>query len=102
MVSVNLLFDHTYVFAPDAVNVTVLPIHTDTGFGEMITVGFGKMVTMMASVAVKPLRSFAVTVYVMVTDGVAVGLLTVVLLKPVAGAHLYVYGAVPPPAAACK
>ena len=79
---------HEYVVPPDAVSVVLLPAHIDVvpeilGVGEGLTV----MVTLVLSEH-EPLLT--TTVYVVVDAGLAVTVALVVLLKPVAGFHVYV------------
>ena len=61
------------------------------GVGELtVTVGVGVTVIVTVAVPLHPLL-VPVTVYVVVTDGNAVTINPTVLLKPVAGAHVYVF-----------
>lgn len=59
-------------------------------FGETVSV-IPFTVTVTCAVAVHPFRSVPVTVYVVVEDGPAETLAPVVLLRPVAGDHEYVF-----------
>ena len=56
------------------------------------TVGFGNTVTVTVAVTAGEQPSVAVTVYVVVPAGLAVGLAMFALLNPAAGLHEYVYG----------
>jgi hypothetical protein len=80
---------HEYVFAPLAEIVTGCPLQMVCG-GETTNTGKGFTVTMTCAVAVQPLLSVPVTVYVVVVKGPAVTLEPVVELKFVEGLHEYV------------
>jgi hypothetical protein len=72
------------MFAPDALSVTGEPVHTGLLL-EAKTAGDGITVTIIVAEAVHPFTSVAVTVYVVVESGVAITVVPVVALKPVAG-----------------
>ena len=80
--------DQMYVTAPDAVSVAVCcPTHIAGGAGTEIT-GSGLTFTVTCVDAVQPLASVPVTVYVVVEVGLAVTVVPVVALSPVAGDHV--------------
>jgi hypothetical protein len=58
--------------------------------GETTTTGIGFTVTVTCAVELHPFTSVPVTVYVVVDAGLAVTLVPVVALSPVAGDHAYV------------
>ncbi len=59
------------MFAPPAVSVTEPPLQTAAGVFT-VTTGSGLIVTVTCAVAVQPLASVPVTVYVVVEEGLAV------------------------------
>lgn len=71
------------------------PLHTAAS-APAEAVGRSLTVTTTVSLPIHPALSVTVTIYWVVTEGVAVGLAAVVELRPVAGAHEYERGAVPP------
>jgi hypothetical protein len=71
-----------------AFKVVLPPLHTFTS-APKFTVGLAFIVTTTTSVAVQPLL-VAVTVYMVVAVGFAVGFEIVALFKPVVGVQLYV------------
>ena len=73
--------------------LVLAPVHIDT-LPDVLTVGSALTVTVSDAVFVQPFAAVPVTVYVVVTVGVAVTGVPVVALKPVAGPHTYV--AAPP------
>src|SRR5262249_25466852 len=75
--------DQVYVVAPLTVRVAGWPMQAET-LGEIVKVML-LTVTVTCAVAVQPFASVAVTVYVVVDDGLADTLAPVVLLSPVAG-----------------
>jgi hypothetical protein len=77
-----------YVFAPLTVRVADCPLQIEM-FGDTVNVMLLTVIVTWA-VAVQPLASVPVTVYVIVEDGLAETLAPVVLLRPVAGDHEYV------------
>lgn len=79
--------DQLYVVAPLAVSVVLLPLQIVAEF--TVTTGFGFTVTLQVLVPThEPV--VPVTVYTVVTVGLAVTLAPVVALNPVAGDQLYV------------
>ena len=90
---------HLYVYGAVpllavALSVVLLPGHIETLAPASALIAV-RTVTIMLLVPVHPLASVTDSVYVVVAVGLAVGLAPVVALSPVAGVHLYVYGAVP-------
>jgi len=75
-----------------SLSVMLVPGHTV--LGPVIGAGVGTTVTTMFLTFVQPAPSLAVTVYVVVTVGVAVTVPQVVQLRPVIGAHEKVMGGV--------
>jgi len=74
---------HVYVVPPPAVNTVLLPEHIDVE-GETVTVGVGLTVIVTVFVPVhEPV--VPVTVYVVVDAGLALTVVPVVALRPVAG-----------------
>ena len=80
---------HTYVPAPPAARFVPAPAHSVT-LPEAVTVGRSFTVTVTDAVFVHPFASVPVTVYVVLTVGVAVTGVPVVALNPVEGVHAYV------------
>jgi len=76
------------------VNMMLPPSHTGPSL-EAVASGLAYTVTLVLSLAVHPLKSVTVTVYVVLPLGEAVGLATAGSLKPSVGLQLYVYGGVP-------
>ena len=66
---------------PDAVRVELPPIQYDAGLGVAVMVGLGLTVTVKAFVEEQPLEFVPVTVYVVVTVGLAVTIAPVVALR---------------------
>ena len=62
-----------YVVAPVAVRIALPPLHNEVSFETVIGVGVVTC-TVTESVVVHPIEFVAVTVYVVVTVGLAVGL----------------------------
>jgi hypothetical protein len=84
--------DQLYVVAPLAFNNVLCPLQIATSVPALVTgVGITLIITVSVEKQLKLLLT--VTVYVVVTDGVATGLLMVVLLSVGEGAQLYI---VPP------
>lgn len=80
-----------YVVAPLAVKLTpVPPIQMFAEGGVIVTVRDEPTITLTVWVPVQPATLVPVTVYVVVTVGLAITVAPVVVLNPVAGAHLYV------------
>ena len=79
--------DHAYWVPPVALNVVLPPVHIAL-FKPALAFGGGFTVSTMLLVPEQPLALVAVTVYVVVTVGLAVGLAILVALRPVAGAQV--------------
>lgn len=77
------------MLAPLTVSVVDWPAQTET-LGDILNV-IPLTVIVTCAVAVQPLTSVPVTVYVVVEDGLAETLAPVVLLRPVGGDHEYVF-----------
>jgi hypothetical protein len=78
-----------YVTAPEAVSVVLLPLHMATS-GDTVTVGLGCTITSTVVVLVHPVKLVPVTVYIVVTAGLAVTVAPVVDDRPAAGLQVYV------------
>jgi len=77
---------HVYVTPPDAVRFTLLPLQIVAEVGATVIVGEGLTVILtLVSFEHEPLLT--VTVYDVVTNGLAVTEAPVVALSPVAGLH---------------
>ena len=74
--------------APLAVNVAVCPVQIIVELDTELTTGNGFTVTVTCAVAVQPLLSVPVTVYVVVADGLAVTGEPVVALRFVEGVQI--------------
>jgi hypothetical protein len=79
---------HTYDAAPVAVSTVLLPLHI-MAFAPALTTGNGFTVTVTIAVSIHPVAFEPVTIYVVVTVGLAVGLAHAVQDRPVAGVHVY-------------
>ena len=77
-----------YIVPPVTVMLILPPVHITGAAGFAVGEGKGFTVTVTAAVAVHPLASVPVTVYVVVATGLAVGFAPVVALNPVAGVHV--------------
>lgn len=86
---------HTYVAVPLHVNTEESPRHIDVGLANAVITGVGFTITTTVSVALQPLATEPVSVYVCVVVGFAITDVPVVALKPVAGAHVYVVAPLP-------
>src|SRR2546430_2603275 len=80
---------HEYVIAPFAVKVDVCPEQILVGLATIVIVGFGDIL-IVTVVVPEHAPLVPVSVYVVVTEGLALTLAPVVALNPVAGPQLYV------------
>ena len=80
--------DHEYETPPEAPRVALEVVQFNVASLPAFAVGFvSSTVTSTSSEAVHPLAPVTVTVYLVVTDGVAVGFAIFVALSPSAGDH---------------
>jgi hypothetical protein len=80
-----------YVEAPPMESGTEFPLQIESLEGVAAITGIGNTFTLIESTPVHPPESLAITVYVVVTVGVAVGLTQVVQVNPLEGCQLYVW-----------
>lgn len=79
---------HTYVLAPPPVRVVLLPLHTEVGLADAVTVGRLLTVTVTVAVVTQGPADVPVTVYVLVTVPVNNGVALVLEDRLVAGFQL--------------